>query len=70
MSSTESADPRIGHEFVVPPSPHGGHTMTVEKRDAEGGYWLVCSCGSKVWLESAALDRYIADPSLFPWDLG
>lgn len=53
---------RIGWSYVVPPSPHAGHTVTVEKRDRVDkhmAFWLVCECGAKSLIGEYWLDRLI-----------
>ena len=54
---------RIGWSYTVPPSPHAGHTVTVEKRDAvdkHQAFWLLCSCGSRSLIGEYWLDRLIS----------
>lgn len=56
------ADDRIGVTFVIPPGPHIGHTVTVEKKgvgDKPELYLLRCECGTPFFIGSAWIDHWL-----------
>lgn len=56
-----TTDPLIGRTLTIPPSPHTGHTVTVERRDLEKhqAYWLRCECGAQTLVGAHWLPKYL-----------